>query len=100
MTTDDAWLEALLKDGDRVLPDAGFTDRVVATLPAKRTRWLRRRDGVVLGATIVAGGLGCLALSDPSLVAVALSSPVHWMAAATGVGLSLWAAWTAAMSEV
>ena len=47
------WLEDALKHDDRYIDDAGFTARVVASLPARRKRaWLRP---LIIGATSVAG---------------------------------------------
>ncbi len=47
------WLEDTLKHDNRYIDDAGFTARVVASLPVRRKRaWLRP---VILGSATLAG---------------------------------------------
>lgn len=92
-------IETLLRSSfDGPVPDAGFSDRVMRVLPARRVRrnWL-------LPAGIIAGAGACwIALTSTPLVRVAtsdwssgkLSPTVLVLAAAIG-GMSLLASWWA-----
>ncbi len=94
---DDHALEALLKD-DGHIDDAGFAERVTARLP--RRRRVQRRDLVVAGSALIAGGVGAAVwLGAGGTLNVALGSWVHAAALAMGVGLALWGALGAAQAE-
>ncbi|MCC7073613.1 MAG: hypothetical protein IT383_20050 [Deltaproteobacteria bacterium] len=94
---DDQALEALLKD-DGHIDDAGFAERVTARLP--RRRRLQRRDLVVAGSALVAGGAGAAIWFGTGVsLEMAIGSWVHAAALAMGVGLALWGALGAAQAE-
>jgi hypothetical protein len=91
---DDAWIAALLREGDAHVDDAGFTDRVVASLPPRRRR-IATRDVAIGAFALVAAGVGALALSHGSGALFAFDA-VHVGAVAVVVVVGLWGALAAA----
>jgi hypothetical protein len=62
-------LDALLREQDTYIEDAGFTARVITTLPRSRRRsWLR--PALLLGATAIGSGLAAWWLPWSDLAAL------------------------------
>jgi hypothetical protein len=74
--------------------DAGFTDGVMARLPAKSRRRLTRREGALTISALVAGGIGAGAFFGG--VPLDLASPAQALALVAVVGLALWGAFASA----
>ena len=89
---DDAWLDAVLMDGAHV-DDAGFTDMVLARLPAPRKRRARREIAIGCFA-LAAGAVGALAVAHGSLAT--FETPVGLMAVVVVGALALWGALSSA----
>ena len=88
--TSDAWLEALLRDGAHV-DEAGFTDGVVARLPARRKRVSART--VALGAfALAAAAVGAASFAHVSASVFALDAVSLGAVGVVVVALGLWGA--------
>jgi hypothetical protein len=96
------WLEDKLRQDDRYLDDAGFTARVLTTLPFQRKRrWLRP---VVLTVAFVTGLLLALPAKDSFAVSFVQLLQARSLTAipllpVVVIGLIFWATLSAAASE-
>lgn len=102
---EDQWLDSLLAGEQEEIPDSGFTTRVLAALPPRRSP--ARRRSWILGASTLLAGLICFlilpagrfvweTLERTAVLQLSLGSVI---ALVSLVGMIVWGALSAALSE-
>jgi hypothetical protein len=102
---EEQWLDSLLAGEQEEIPDSGFTTRVLAALPPQRSP--ARRRFWILGASVLLACVVCLwilpagrfvweTLERTAVLQLSLGSVI---ALVSLVGMIVWGAFSAALSE-